>query len=116
MVCIRLLHIVVGKMAAQHGLSCICLLHMFVGKMAASHGLYLFVTYCCRQDGGAAWSAFVCYILLQGKWRRDVVCICLLHMFVGKMAASHGLYLFVTYCCSQDGGATWSVFVCYLCL
>jgi hypothetical protein len=61
--------------------------------MAAPRGLYLFVTYCCRQDGGTTWSVFVCHILLKARWRRHVVCICLSHIVVGKMAAPLGLYL-----------------------
>jgi hypothetical protein len=95
---------------------CICLSHIVAGKMAAPRGLSLFVTYCCRQDGGATWSVFVCYICLKPRWRRHMVCICLSHIVAGKMAASCGLHLFVTYCCGQDGGASWSVFVCHILL
>jgi hypothetical protein len=111
---ICLSHNIAGKMAAPRGLY--LFVTYFAGKMAAPRGLYLFVTYCFRQDGGVTWSAFVCHILLQARWRRLVVCICLSHIVAGRMAAASGLYLFVTYCCRQDGGATWSVFVCYICL
>jgi hypothetical protein len=48
--------------------------------------------------------------------QRHVVCICLSHIVAGKMAAPRGLHLFVTYCFSQDGGATWSAFVCHILL
>jgi hypothetical protein len=88
---------------------CICLsniTHIIEGKMAARRGLHLLVTYCCRQDGGATWSVFDSYILLKARWWRHVVFTCLLHIAVGKMAAPRDLYLFVTYCCRQDGGAT----------
>jgi hypothetical protein len=130
---------------------CTCLLHIVSGKMAEPRGLHLFVTYCCRQDGGTTWSVLVCYILfqarwrshvvciyllhivvgkmaappwsvfvcpilLQARWRRHVVCICMSHIVAGKMAAPHGLHLFVTYCFSQDGGATWSKSVCHIIL
>jgi hypothetical protein len=62
----------------------ICLSYNIAGKMAPP-GLYLFVTYCCRQDGGAKRSVFACYILLQTRWRRQVACICMSHIVAGKM-------------------------------
>ncbi len=116
MVCICLSHFVADEMAAPNGLymsHTVSSEHQSVsnvlGKMVASKGLHLFVTYCCRQDGGATWSAFVCHILLQARWRRDVDCLCLSHLVEGKLAAPRGLYLFVTYCCRQDDGAKWSI-------
>jgi hypothetical protein len=84
---------VLGKMVASKGQ--LLLSHIVLVKIAAPLGLHLFVTSCCRQDGGATWSVFVCHIILQARWRHHVVCICLLHMFVGKMAAPRGLHLFV---------------------
>ncbi len=96
MVCICLSLIVAGKMAAPRGL------YLFVAYCCRQDGdatwsVFVFVTYCSRQDGGATWSVFVCHIILQARWRHHVVCICLLHIVVGKKAAPRGLYLFVIY-------------------
>ncbi len=77
----------------RHHVVCICSLHIVGGKMTAPRGLHLFVTYCCRQDGGATRSVFVCHILLQTRWRRHLVCISLSYV----------------YCCKQNDGAKWSI-------